>query len=436
LVQSLRGGGATTALATIALDIARCHAPDRAHLYVLDLGAGELAPLAKLPHCGAYIAAHETERIARLLRLLTDELKARKASAAADRAQRPMIVVIVDHVAALTLPAEPETHRDALRQLIGDGAAVDIHIALSTDRAGALGHATEGLIAQRVLLRMADAADYSMIGVRGVDPSQLAPGRGFLVPGGTEIQLALPGGAGLAAAVATTPWSGRPRSARPIAVLPDAISLGDMTAIVAPAGGWIVGMLDRTLGPAVLSLAPGDHALIAGPARSGKSSTLGLIAHAAQGDGTIVHVLASARSPLVHDSALPHALTIEALATLVDELVEASQTERHLLVVDDADLFDEGGHLERLLATRPLNVHIVASARADRLRAAFRHWTSEVRRSRVGILLRPDDIDGELLGVRLQRGALPPICGRGYLVTEHGTDIVQVATLGARGHAA
>jgi S-DNA-T family DNA segregation ATPase FtsK/SpoIIIE len=106
-------------------------------------------------------------------------------------------------------------------------------------------------------------------------------------------------------------------------------------------------------------------------------------------------------------------------------------------VVDDADLVDEGGHLERLLATRPLHVQIVATARADRLRTAFRHWTTEVRRSRVGILLRPDDIDGELLGVRLPRaGRLPPICGRGYLVTEHGTEIVQVATLDLRGHAA
>ena len=437
LVQSLRGGGATTALATVAVDVARCHPPDRAHLYVLDLGAGELAPLARLPHCGAYIAAHETERIARLLRLLTDELKARKASTYADRAPRPMIVLVVDNVAALAVPAEPDTHRDAMRQLVGDGAAVDIHLALTTDRSGALGHATEGLIAQRVLLRMAEAADYSMVGVRGVDPSQLAPGRGFLVPGGTEIQIALPGSAGLGAAIETICRPHDARSATPIAVLPDVVSLFDMTVGNAPGEGWIVGMLDRTLGPAVLALAPGDHALIAGPARSGKSSALGLIAHAARRDGTVVHLLASSRSPLVHDNALPRPLSIEALATLVDELIATSPTDRQLFLVDDADLVDEGGHLERLLATHPMHVHIVASARADRLRTAFRHWTTEVRRSRVGILLRPDDIDGELLGVRLPRaGMLSPICGRGYLVTEHGTEILQMATLDVRGHAA
>jgi S-DNA-T family DNA segregation ATPase FtsK/SpoIIIE len=195
-------------------------------------------------------------------------------------------------------------------------------------------------------------------------------------------------------------------------------------------------MLDRTLGPAVLTLAPGDHALIAGPARSGKSSTLGLIAHAARRDGIAVHIVASSRSPLCHDRELPRPLTTDALGTLVDELIATSRTDRHLIVVDDADLVDEGGHLERLLATRPLHVHVVAGARADRLRAAFRHWTTEVRRSRLGILLRPDDIDGELLGVRLPRAALPAIAGRGYLVTESGTEIVQVAWLDAHGHAA
>ena len=176
--------------------------------------------------------------------------------------------------------------------------------------------------------------------------------------------------------------------------------------------------------------------MIAGPARSGKSSTLALIAHAAQRDGVTVHVLASTRSPLSRDAELPAALTVDALGVLVDELIATPSCGRHVIVVDDADLVEEGGHLERLLATRPLHVHVVASARSDRLRAAFRHWTTEVRRSRVGILLRPDDIDGELLGVRLPRGALPAICGRGYLVTEATTEIVQVALRDAHGHAA
>jgi S-DNA-T family DNA segregation ATPase FtsK/SpoIIIE len=290
-----------------------------------------------------------------------------------------------------------------------------------------------------VLLRTADATDYTLIGVRGVDPAHLPPGRGFLVPGGTEIQLALPGDAGFAAAVASVSDSGARRWARPIAVLPVAISLRDVAASgpVAPSSdGWIIGLFDRTLGPATLALAPGDHALIAGPARSGKSSALGLIAHLAQRDGSVVHIVAPPRSPLRRDGELPGALPSDALAALVDGLIGEPPVRRHVIVVDDADLIDDGEHLERLLATRPLNVHVVAGARADRLRAAYRHWTIELRRSRLGILLRPDDIDGELLGVRLPRIAMPPIAGRGYLITEHGCEIVQIALHDAEDHAA
>ena len=137
---------------------------------------------------------------------------------------------------------------------------------------------------------------------------------------------------------------------------------------------------------------------------------------------------------MTRDGDLPAALSIDELGALVDELVDPSQTRHHVIVVDDADLVDDDGHFERLLAARPLHVHVIASARADRLRATYRHWTIELRRSRIGILLRPDDIDGELLGVRLPRGnALPPNGGRGYLVTDSGCEIVQMALLDADG---
>jgi DNA segregation ATPase FtsK/SpoIIIE, S-DNA-T family len=290
-----------------------------------------------------------------------------------------------------------------------------------------------------VLLRLAEATDYATIGVRGVDPSQLTPGRGFLAGGGTEIQVALPDETDLTAAVASLRWIGSPRTAPPIALLPNVVSMGDLMVRDSPSrplDGWAIGLLDRTLGAAMLSLAPGDHALIAGPARSGKSSALALIARLATLDNAIVHVVASPRSPLARGTSRV-VLTPDALGRLVDELLVTDLPPRHVIVVDDADLVDDGGHLERLLAAHPLHVHVVASARADRLRTAFRHWTVEVRRSRIGVLLRPDDIDGELLGVRLPRGgALPSICGRGYLVTEQGIEIVQVALLDAHGQAA
>ena len=434
LVHSLRGGGATTTLATIAIDLARHHEPERVHLYVLDLGAGDLAPLVELPHCGAYLTASETERQTRLLGWITDEIRERSELSATDRCARPAIVVIVDNLAALGGAPDGDAPRDALRRLVSDGAGVGVHLVASTDRAGALGHATDALVAQRVVMRLAEPADYSMIGARGVDPTELGPGRGFALPGAREVQIALPHHRELHAAVAAIVARGARRSAAAIAVLPSVIALDAITTTTAAPAGWLIGLLDRTLGPALLELAPGDHALIAGPARSGKSNALALIVHAAQHAGAIVHVVAPPRSPLSRGGA--SATLVDDLARLVDSLIGAvdDETSRvdgsppHVIVVDDADLIDDGGHLERLLATRPLHVHVVASARADRLRASYRHWTTEVRRSRIGVLLRADDVDGELLGVRLPRGNTPArVAGRGYLVTDHGIELVQLA---------
>jgi S-DNA-T family DNA segregation ATPase FtsK/SpoIIIE len=58
----------------------------------------------------------------------------------------------------------------------------------------------------------------------------------------------------------------------------------------------------------------------------------------------------------------------------------------------------------------------------------FRHWTSEVRRSQLGVLLRADDTDGELLGARLPRHPLVPwVPGRGWLVQDGLTELCQLA---------
>jgi S-DNA-T family DNA segregation ATPase FtsK/SpoIIIE len=112
-----------------------------------------------------------------------------------------------------------------------------------------------------------------------------------------------------------------------------------------------------------------------------------------------------------------------------DALVEPAG--RLLFVfVDDADRV-EG--LEPLLGLPDL--HVLAAGTADALRAAYGHWTQRVRRSRLGVLLRPDlDLDGELLGVSLpRRPPVAPLPGRGYLVHDGRFTMVQcarVATLG------
>jgi DNA segregation ATPase FtsK/SpoIIIE, S-DNA-T family len=70
-----------------------------------------------------------------------------------------------------------------------------------------------------------------------------------------------------------------------------------------------------------------------------------------------------------------------------------------------------------------------AESRTDLSRLLYGHWTQVVRRSKTGVLLRPNiDLDGDLLAVTLPRRAPVRLgAGRGYLVDNGEWDIVQLA---------
>ena len=85
--------------------------------------------------------------------------------------------------------------------------------------------------------------------------------------------------------------------------------------------------------------------------------------------------------------------------------------------------------MARLLAASGDDVHVVAAGRPDALRISYGHWTHAIRRSRLGLLLRPDhDVDGALLGAALPRRAPVALApGRGYLVADGDVEFVQIA---------
>jgi S-DNA-T family DNA segregation ATPase FtsK/SpoIIIE len=179
-----------------------------------------------------------------------------------------------------------------------------------------------------------------------------------------------------------------------------------------------VAVADDDLQPAALLIHEAEHVLVAGPPRSGRTTALLAIEAAfrhAVPDG-MVTVFAPPRSPLAPRAGAP-----------------VPDRGRVLVLVDDADRMDDTeGVLAALLAagdTRP-DVHVVAAARPDALRARYDHWARTVRRSGVGLLLQPDaDVDGDLLGVRLpRRPPVPRVAGRGYLVADGSVRLVQVAS--------
>ncbi|MGD0240121.1 MAG: FtsK/SpoIIIE domain-containing protein [Streptosporangiaceae bacterium] len=440
LLFGAAGYGTTSALAALALSVAQARPPSAWHVFVLDLGAGELAPLAGLLHAGAYIGPAERERQTRLIRMLRAELDARK-SAPAGSASRPEWLVLIDNFASFladyTKDAAGTRLVEDLQRVYADGPGVGIRFAVSADRAGAVPGPWAALTQQKLLFRLADPGDYGHFDVpRNAVPSPV-PGRAVVAATRQVIQVGWPGDdLASAAGRANARWPDARREARPVGLLPARVLMSELGAaarLAVPAGeaAWIpVGVGDGSLAPAGLELYEHEHALIAGPPRSGRSSTLCAIAQAVAATATATTVLALTprRSPL-RDS--PHVR--QALADVAELDAAAAGLAGGALVVlaDDADTADDpAGVMERLLKTP--HVVVVAAGRSDTLRRSFGHWTQKIRESRCGVLLVPDyDLDGDLLGVTLPRlNRLAAVPGRGFLCVGGGVEGVQVALPG------
>jgi S-DNA-T family DNA segregation ATPase FtsK/SpoIIIE len=161
--------------------------------------------------------------------------------------------------------------------------------------------------------------------------------------------------------------------------------------------------------------------LVAGPARSGRSSFLGWLARELAGAGRAVVVLAPPRSPL---RALVEGSTCRVLGPAErDEFVAARRADPDLcVVVDDVERFDGtalgDAVLEACSVLDATDGITAGSADLTRAAAAFRGLVPELARDGYGILLGATSaLDGELLGARLD-GPFERRPGRGHLVRD------------------
>jgi S-DNA-T family DNA segregation ATPase FtsK/SpoIIIE len=413
------GSGTTATLRTAALAAAATTAPQRLHLYAVDNGAAGLATLADLPHCGGIIGATERERQLRLLDRLDVELDERCSAAGG---ARPDVVVVIDDVVGFRRALDDSGEHDAtamLDRVLATGPRVGIVVAVGASSDAGLPRALDGTVASCLTLRRS-AADHNTFpaGAR-----RMPPGRGVELRSGLELQIAHHADAEVAVADVARMWPATDVELRPAPVrtLPAVVAPADLPPPTATGTAWSLplGIDDATLEPALLHLHRGDHLLVSGPARSGRTSTLRLIADAlrhARPDAVIAALGFRGTAP-------PGAITAD---TVADLTVHDS---RHLVVVlDDAELIeDPGGVLGALVAGR--DAIVVAAGRADALRSAYGHWTAALRRQRRGIVLWPTaDVDGDVLGVVLPRQrVLRQPAGRGYVVADGDVRRVQLA---------
>ena len=456
--------GRSQLLRTLAAAVAMSCGCADTHLYGLDCGNGALLPLAELPHCGAVVTRTQDERAARLLARLAAELTRRQdllaaggfAGIAEQRAatapgQRlPHILVLLDQWEGFTATlaeAGGGALTDVITRILAEGASAGIHLIMTGDRSLLAGRIA-AMCEDKLVFRLAERDDYALAGLRPRDlPADLPPGRAFRAGTGTETQVALlvPDPAGQAQATglrqvadwATARDAAIPPARRPFRVdlLPARIGFAEAWRLRPPGTGplWAlagVGGDELTaLGP---DLGEGIPAfIVAGPARSGRSSVLLSMTRALL-SGRAQAILVTPRpSPLRSLAGEPGvARSFEQSDLGIDELraAMAAFTGPGAVVIDDADLLadcEASTELSKIITRatgRPLA--LVLAGDPDTLASGFGGWQADARRARRGCLTAPQTLpEGDLVGVRLphDRVGRPPRPGRALLHTGDGT---------------
>ncbi|HEX7132571.1 MAG TPA: FtsK/SpoIIIE domain-containing protein [Iamia sp.] len=434
LLVGLPGSGTTTTLLTVALTAAAATGPDDLHVYALDYGTGELEVLAGLPHTGAVVPANDRERQARLVSWLRAEAE-RRRGLRSPRTTEPRILVLLDGVAPFRAEWDEAISPvlEGFSRVFGEGPELGIHMAVTADRGAALPGPLRSLVRQQLLFKLGDDLDYSQGGFRAAELPAFVPGRAVDVERHLEVQVARPA-AGIEASVAALAARTAAPTRVPTAIgsLPREVavdSLGDHVDLDGSPRRLPIGVSERTLSAAGLVLYEGEHGLVAGPARSGRTTTLAVAGVGARRAGWRTVVVAGRRSPLGRDGSLGPVVGPDALADdLAPALDGPGDGSPVLLLVDDVEAVDPDGKVMPEVLGRP-DVVVLCAGRADTLRGLYSHWTRTVRQSRSGLLLQPDiDLDGDLLAVRLPRRTTTAIGpGRGYLCSGGEVDLVQVA---------
>jgi S-DNA-T family DNA segregation ATPase FtsK/SpoIIIE len=414
------GAGTTTTLITLAAALTGGRPAQDLHLYVIDAGGDRrLDELGRLPHCGGVVRPHDRERLARLLRRIVDDLAERRS--AGGRAERPHIVVGVDGVGALRGALDGGGEElDLLARIVAEGPALGVACVLTAERPGAVPPSLLAASGNRWLFRLDDPVEATLCGLPAAAVPRAGTGRIVVASSRLHGQVAV-----------LRPADGGPRTGgpAPVGTLPsevDGAALPPGRPCDDGATELVVGIGFHSLEPERLAVPDGEHVLVAGPPRSGRSTALLRLACSwrdAHPDGVVHVATAARRSPL--------AGWVETVAA--DRLVAAVRAgppdRPCLVVVDDAEGFDDADTaLAGLVAERRPGLLVLAGGRPAALRALYGHWTTAVRRSRLGLLMAACvDTDGDVLGESLPRHPpLPPRPGLAWVIGAGHRELAQI----------
>ncbi|MFD5801910.1 FtsK/SpoIIIE domain-containing protein [Streptomyces sp. NPDC127020] len=454
--------GRSQVLRTIAGSLARTHSTADVHLYGIDCGNGALNALTRLPHCGAVVSRNQTERVVRLVNRLKGEMDRRQnlladkgfadigeqRAAVTEDERLPHIVVLLDRWEGWVPTLGEVDHgalTDELQTMMREGASIGIHLVLTGDRTLLVGRIAT-LTEDKYGLRLADRSDFASLGIpaRKV-PEEIPPGRAFRNEAGTETQFALLSedttGQGQAAAITAIGEAAAardaevPRARRPFRVdslpsritFPEAWELRDpeasrskLWALIGIGGDEIVGF-----GPDLADGVPSF--VIAGPAKSGRSTVLMNVAQSLLAQGTRLVVAAPRQSPVRQLDGADGVLKVftgddideDEFEELIDQ---ASPEEPIAVLIDDGEILedcDAESQMKKIVSRgAERGLALVIAGDEEDVCSGFSGWQVDAKKARRGILLSPQESSsGDLIGLRVSRAMVggPVAPGKGML---------------------
>ena len=457
LIGGSGGSGKTTALRTAAVAAVTGATPEEVSLFVIDCASRSLAALRDLPHVAAVATGDDLESITRVITVLSAELDRRRPllsdldvqaenlSSYLDKGYKlPRVVVIVDGfqnlgpILGTVKPMEvgPLDWHTEFQRIVTDGRQLGIHVIIAADRRQAVPALLMSAIGNRLVLRQTDEGGYLDYGV----PSALA--RGLELPSGRAlwngqlVQIGLvsddPSAAAQGAAIAElgASVSGRVPAELRTAPPPDEVRV-PLTAS-AP-DRFTLGRTD-VFGRVVEVSVEHTGLCVAGPARSGRTSTLRHVSRSLVAAGYEVWTVGigdDIGGPGRHavGKVDPTLELLEDFAVLCESL---PRPRPYILVVDNVDRYDVtafASAYDRVLKTE--TSRLIGAVETRNLSGYTQNtMLSEIRREPTMLVLQPESASDVLqyTGVRPQ---LRPGCkltaGRGVLIVHREPQLIQVA---------
>jgi S-DNA-T family DNA segregation ATPase FtsK/SpoIIIE len=467
-IMGAQGSGRDTALVSLLMSLALMYTPEQLQFYMLDLGAGELAQFAALPHTGAVICpqkedTEENERLVRLLDFLDSEMQERTKTSKQSEKEKvsgPTLFVVINSFAELRANFADEVER--MTRFVRDGSRVGIHFIITTSRGAELIRSISNIISRRLVLQLANKEEYiEAVGKQVAPISGNIPGRAYWVDGDVSICQAAQPPAKLREMMQAMRESWKGELPRPVEVLPSCISFSSFLEQVQSyrQDGEIlipVGKAYETLELVALNLPESSPFwLILGPKESGKSNFLACAAQSVleqdTEDNWLLKAYAFRRSPLL---ALGQKQPRLSVLNSADEILKDCQAliellkngkppegKRLLLLIDDLGFAFQPGR-ESLMAvlnsmTQNLesvtDVVIMTSSLLDELRMQLASpLVKLLRQNRTGVVLSKDtnEIDwlGASISLEYRRMELP--VGRGFFINKGKAQLVQTPLMG------